>query len=133
MLPGRFLAALRRNGPALARWPNDERAAALALLRLSARSRRQFADALDFPGDGPEDAAALARMRAGLRAAVLARDAYAERRRERRVGWAALAACAAVGIVVGGFGETERTDLAADAVTALLAPPTVVAAADAAR
>lgn len=120
MLPGQFARALRRNGPALARWPAQERDPALALLRVSGAARRMLADALEFPGDGPEDAAALARLRIGLRLRLASVRAGQERRREWGLGGAALAACAVVGIVLGS-GLVDRTD-PADALGALLVP-----------
>ena len=116
MLPGRLLEALRHRGPALSRWPADERRAALRLLRLSPTARRLLADALEYPGAPASDPLALKRMQAGLRRRIGPAAAP-----PARVGWAALAACAVAGTWLG-LGAAEQPD-ARDVLAALQIPP----------
>ena len=111
MTPRRIEWLIRIYGPAVASWPEEERLAALALLRRSVRLRETLAEALarehalaDRESDGDADeGAALARMRGGLDAAIAARMVQTQiasgARTTVRLG--ALAACAVLGVWVG--------------------------------
>jgi hypothetical protein len=115
MTPRRIEWLIRIYGPAVASWPEEERLAALALLRRSVRLRETLAEALAredalaaCEGDGDADeGAALARMRGGLDAAIAARmvqtriTAQVASGARTTVRLGALAACAVLGVWVG--------------------------------
>jgi hypothetical protein len=114
MTPRRIEWLIRIYGPAIASWPEEERRAALALLRRSTRLREALADALaceDTPADDEGDGAALARMRGGLDAAIAARTSQARvaagARTTMRLG--ALAACAVLGVWIGSTQVSGQT------------------------
>ena len=118
MTPRRLEWLIRVYGPAVASWPEEERLAALSLLRRSARLRETLAEALaredapkDVPVDDEDGGAALARMRGGLDAAIAARAlqarAAAGARTTARLG--ALAACAVLGVWVGSVQASGQT------------------------
>ena len=117
MLPSQFTRALRHHGPALRRWPEPERRAALRLLRLSSAARRLLADSLEYPGMPAADAPTLQRMRHGLQR----RLAPAVPAAAPPLRWAALAACALAGTWLG-VGAADQTD-ARDLLAALQVPP----------
>ena len=91
---------LRVHGPALAAWPEEERVAALALLRRSAAARAHLAEVLARDEDGDQSCMpALHRMQARLCHAIAAREAPARLAIGAR--WGALAACALLGAWLG--------------------------------
>lgn len=100
MTPRRLDWALRAHGPALSRWPEGERRAALALLAHSQQARDMLADALlRDPDEAPHDPAALARMEGRLRRRMAARTAPPALAHGMRLG--TLAACAVAGLWLG--------------------------------
>lgn len=106
-----FSRRLALRGADLARWPENERAAALRLLRRSKAARRRYIAALDDDtGIGVQsaslDPALTARLIAGSRRGIA--DAAHRSRRAPWVRlpvpamqWGALAACAVFGVWVG--------------------------------
>ena len=110
MTPRRLEWLIRTYGPAIASWPEEERLAAFALLRRSARLRETLTEALareDALVDDEDDGAALARMRSGLDAAIAARMVQTRIAAQIASGarttarLSALAACAVLGVWVG--------------------------------
>lgn len=127
--------ALRARGPALACWPDRERAAALALLVRSHRAREALGDALARDaGQTPHDPAALARMQTRLRRRLAARTAPAAAGAAGAIPgarWGALAACALAGVWLGlaAPAPDARPDFfaaAPDPFSAPLPPPSPV-------
>jgi hypothetical protein len=127
-----FARRLRRPGNPLATWPERERRAALRLLRFHPAARRALDSALDADAPAGDEAAALARMQAGLqrrldqtqaarRPAVLAAryrgasQALRAPSAPRTMGWAALAASALLGAWLGSgvLDQGDRADLMA--------------------
>lgn len=116
MTPRTFAHLLDLRGPALDRWPGDEREAARALLARSESARRIFL-AADLAPDDPADDNSLMRLaEAVARTPQLAAAARSPLRTAG--GWAALAAAAALGAWLG----------QAPPVPALHAPPALLAA-----
>ncbi len=111
-----FSRRLALRGPDLSRWPENERDAALNLLRRSGAARRHYLVALD---DDPEidvqagslDRALTARLIAGTRRGITD-GAYRSRRTPSvrlplpAMRWGALAACAVLGVWVGWTAST---------------------------
>ena len=87
---------LRTRGPTLAEWPDRDRAAAMALLRRSARARQMLADMLAQEDAPTPDPAVLCGMLRRLRAALAPASPMVNGAR-----WGALLACAAVGLWLG--------------------------------
>ena len=96
MTARRFAWLLRTRGPAVAAWPETDRAAAVALLRHDAVTRQFLADALSAEDAPQPDCVVLARMQAVVRQALAPATPVA-----RGMRWGALAACVAVGLYVG--------------------------------